>query len=53
MMKSAFNKWLESHYAEWLPSSGYELAEPIEFVRDLNDPTEVLENEIWIPVKRK
>lgn len=43
----------ERIYAEWLPSSGYELAEPIEFVRDLNDPTEVLENEIWIPVKRK
>lgn len=43
----------ERIYAEWLPSSGYELAEPIEFVRDLNDPREPAANEIWIPVKRK
>lgn len=40
-------------YAEWLPSSGYELAESIEFVRDLNDPSNPLANEIWIPVKKR
>lgn len=45
----------ERIYAEWFPSSGYELAESIEFVRDLNDATEAFEfeYEIWIPVKRK
>lgn len=40
-------------YAEWLPSSGYELAESIEFVRDLNDPSDPSANEIWIPVKKR
>lgn len=42
----------ERIYAEWMPSSGYELAEPIEFVRDLNLSSSSSENEIWIPVKK-
>lgn len=46
-------KTWERIYSEWLPSSGYELAESIEFVRDLNDPTDLMVNEIWIPVKRR
>lgn len=46
-------KTWERIYAEWLPSSGYELAESIEFVRDLNDPTDLSANQIWIPVKRR
>jgi AraC family transcriptional regulator len=46
-------KTWERIYAEWFPTSGYELAESIEFVRDLNDEAKPLDNEIWIPVKRK
>lgn len=45
-------KTWEQIYAEWLPSSGYELVESVEFVRDLNDPTDSHANEIWIPVKK-
>lgn len=41
----------ERIYAEWMPSSGYKLAEPIEFVRELNDPANPSANEIWIPVE--
>lgn len=46
-------KTWERIYAEWLPSSGYELAESIEFIRDLNDPKDLSANEIWIPVKKR
>ncbi|TYP74142.1 AraC family transcriptional regulator [Paenibacillus methanolicus] len=46
-------KTWERIYAEWLPSSGYELAESIEFVRDLNDPTDLSAYEIWVPVKKR
>ncbi|MGI2328400.1 AraC family transcriptional regulator [Planococcus sp. YIM B11945] len=42
----------ERIYAEWLPSSGYELAEPLEFVRDQTGRTGPLEYEIWLPVKK-
>lgn len=42
-------------YAEWLPSSGYDLAEGPEMLwhesPDLSSP--MLKSEIWIPVKRK
>lgn len=46
-------KTWERIYAEWLPSSGYELAQSIEIVRDLNDPADLTANEIWIPVKKR
>ena len=46
-------KTWERIYAEWFPSSGYELAESIEFVRDPSDSTDPSANEIWIPVKRR
>ncbi|MBP2898845.1 GyrI-like domain-containing protein [Escherichia coli] len=42
----------ERIYAEWLPSSGYELCESVEFLRDLNDPADSSTIEIWIPVKK-
>lgn len=50
--KTMLDTW-EQIYSEWFPSSGYELSESIEFVRDMNESADALENEIWIPVKKK
>ncbi|MGK7377188.1 GyrI-like domain-containing protein [Planococcus sp. 1R117A] len=46
-------KTWERVYAEWMPSSGYELSETIEFICDLNLSSNSMENEIWIPVKKR
>ncbi|RXZ83796.1 AraC family transcriptional regulator [Paenibacillaceae bacterium] len=43
----------ERIYSEWLPSSGYELAESVEFLSESNDPRDPSTIEIWIPVKKK
>ncbi|QQK80831.1 AraC family transcriptional regulator [Salicibibacter cibi] len=47
MPEALLTTW-ERVYTEWFPTSGYELAEDPEFVRGINDITE-----IWIPVKKK
>ena len=50
----SFIKYQERIYSEWLPSSGYEIADSISV--QLLLPTDDLENapfEIWLPVKEK
>lgn len=46
-------KTWERIYAEWLPSSGYELAHSVEFLRDWNERNDPSEIAIWIPVKKR
>lgn len=50
--ETMLNTW-ERIYSEWFPSSGYELAEPIEFIRPPEDHKDIETNEIWIPVRKK
>lgn len=47
MPDALLSTW-ERVYTEWFPTSGYELAEAPEFVRGINDKTE-----IWIPVQKR